>query len=151
MDDQFTNDVKALKEKGLSERKIATELKVSKSKVHDTLQKLQQAENTADSLPEERLRSIIREELKAAHDAEEEETKEKEKADGQFPVIRKMGGGVEVRVEEAACDGDIDAGRAIAGGRVKLHAKAESNRITRTIGRKDGVQDEGCLCIIDTF
>jgi len=101
MDDQFTNDVKVLKEKGLSERKIATELKVGRSKVHDTLQKLQQAENAAESLPEERLRSIIREELQAAHDAEEEEAKEKEKANGQFPVIRKMGGGVEVVAPEA--------------------------------------------------
>ena len=101
MDDQFTNDVKALKEKGLSERKIANELKVSKSKVHDTLQKLQQEENSSESLPEERLRSIIREELKAAHDAEEEEAKEKENANGQFPVIRKMGGGVEVIAPEA--------------------------------------------------
>ena len=101
MDDQFTEDVKTLKEKGLSERKIATELKVSRSKVHDALQELQQAETIAALLPEDKMRSIIREELKLAHDSEEEESKEKEKLDGQFPVIRKMGGGMEAIAPEA--------------------------------------------------
>ena len=101
MDDQFTEDVKTLKEKGLSERKIATELKVSRSKVHDALQELQQAETIAALLPEDKMRSIIREELKLAHDSEEEEAKEKEKLDGQFPVIRKMGGGMEAIAPEA--------------------------------------------------
>jgi len=101
MDDQFTEDVKTLKEKGLSERKIATELKVSRSKVHDALQELQQAETIAALLPEDKMRSIIREELKLAHDSEEEEDKEKEKLDGQFPVIRKMGGGMEAIAPEA--------------------------------------------------
>ncbi len=101
MDDQFTEDVKTLKEKGLSERKIAAELKVSRSKVHDTLQELQQAETIAALLPEDKMRSIIREELKLAHDSEEEEAKEKEKLDGQFPVIRKMGGGMEAIAPEA--------------------------------------------------
>ena len=101
MDDQFTEDIKTLKEKGLSERKIATELKVSRSKVHDALQELQQAETIAALLPEDKMRSIIREELKLAHDSEEEEDKEKEKLDGQFPVIRKMGGGMEAIAPEA--------------------------------------------------
>jgi predicted DNA-binding protein YlxM (UPF0122 family) len=101
MDDQFTEDVKTLKEKGLSERKIATELKVSRSKVHDALQELQQVETIAALLPEDKMRSIIREELKLAHDSEEEEDKEKEKLDGQFPVIRKMGGGMEAIAPEA--------------------------------------------------
>jgi hypothetical protein len=101
MDDQFTEDVKTLKEKGLSERKIAAELKVSRSKVHDALQELQQAETIAALLPEDKMRSIIREELKLAHDSEEEEDKEKEKLDGQFPVIRKMGGGMEAIAPEA--------------------------------------------------
>ena len=101
MDDQFTEDVKTLSEKGLSERKIATELKVSRSKVHDALQELQQVETIAALLPEDKMRSIIREELKLAHDSEEEEDKEKEKLDGQFPVIRKMGGGMEAIAPEA--------------------------------------------------
>jgi hypothetical protein len=101
MDDQFTEDVKTLKEKGLSERKIAAELKVSRNKVHNTLQRLQQAEIIAALLPEDKMRSIIREELKTAHDAEQEEAKEKEKLDGQFPVVRKMGGGMEAIAPEA--------------------------------------------------
>ena len=99
MDDQFLEAVKTLKEKGLSERKIAAELKVSRSKVHDSLQGLKQSEDSKSSVPEEKLREIIREELKLAHDSEEEE--DKEKANGQFPVMRKMGGGVEVIAPEA--------------------------------------------------
>jgi predicted DNA-binding protein YlxM (UPF0122 family) len=98
MDDQFTEDVKRLREQKLSERKIAEELKVSRSKVHDTLQKLQQAETIASLLSEDKMRSIIREELKLAHDSEEED---KEKVNGQFPVMRKMGGGMEVIAPEA--------------------------------------------------
>ena len=99
MDDQFIENVKRLREQKLSERKIAEELKVSRSKVHDTLQKLQQAETIAALLPEDKMRSIIREELKLAHDSEEEE--DKEKVNGQFPVMRKMGGGMEVIAPEA--------------------------------------------------
>jgi DNA-binding transcriptional regulator YhcF (GntR family) len=101
MVDQFTEDVKALQEKGLSQRKIADELKVSRNKVQGAIQKLKQAEIVAALLPEDKMRSIIREELKAAHDAEEEETKEKEKLNGQFPVVRKMGGGMEAIAPEA--------------------------------------------------
>jgi predicted transcriptional regulator len=98
MDDQFTEDVKRLREQKLSERKIAEELKVSRSKVHDTLQKIQQAETIAALLSEDKMRSIIREELKLAHYSEEED---KEKVNGQFPVMRKMGGGMEVIAPEA--------------------------------------------------
>jgi predicted transcriptional regulator len=98
MDDQFTEDVKRLREQKMSERKIAEELKVSRSKVHDTLQKIQQAETIAALLSEDKMRSIIREELKLAHYSEEED---KEKVNGQFPVMRKMGGGMEVIAPEA--------------------------------------------------
>jgi hypothetical protein len=101
MVDQFTEDVKTLSEKGLSQRKIADELKVTRNKVQGALQKLKQAELIAALLPEDNMRSIIREELKAAHDAEEEEAKEKEKLNGQFPVVRKMGGGMEAIAPEA--------------------------------------------------
>ena len=100
MDDQFTEDVKRLRAQKMSERKIAEELGVSRSKVHDTLQKIEQTNSTA-LVPEEKMRTIIREELKAAHDAEEEEAKEKDKLAGQFPVIRKMGGGMEAISPEA--------------------------------------------------
>jgi len=99
MDDQFTEDVKRLREQKMSERKIAEELKVSRSKVHDTLQRLEQANNSKALVPEDKLRAIIREELKLAHDSEAEE--DKEKANGQFPMVRKMGGGMEVIAPEA--------------------------------------------------
>ena len=99
MDDQFTEDVKRLREQKMSERKIAEELKVSRSKVHDTLQRLEQANSSKALVPEDKLRVIIREELKLAHDSEAEE--DKEKANGQFPMIRKMGGGMEMIAPEA--------------------------------------------------
>jgi len=98
MDDQFTEDVKRLREQKMSERKIADELGVSRSKVHDTLQKLEQTNSSKALVPEEKMRAIIREELKLAHDSEAED---KEKADGQFPMVRKMGGGMEVIAPEA--------------------------------------------------
>jgi hypothetical protein len=101
MVDQFTEDVKTLSEQGVSQRKIADELKVTRSKVQGALRKIQQAEIIASLLPEDKMRSIIREELKAAHDAEQEEAKEKEKLNGQFPVVRKMGGGMEAIAPEA--------------------------------------------------
>jgi len=91
MDDQFTEGVKRLREQKMSERKIAEELKASRSKVHDTLQRLEQANNSKALVPEDKLRVIIREELERSRDSEEED---KEKANGQFPMIRKMGGGM---------------------------------------------------------
>ena len=97
MDDQFLEDVKKLKGQNKSERDIAEELKTSKSHVHDALEKLKQAEETKALVPQEMIRSIIREELERARAAE----KADEKADGQFPVMRKMGGGVEVIAPEA--------------------------------------------------
>ena len=99
MDDQFTEAVKELSEKGMSERKIATELKVGRSKVHDALQRLKQADENKALVAEDKMREIIREELKRARDSAEDE--DKEKSNGQFPVMRKMGGGVEVIAPEA--------------------------------------------------
>ena len=97
MDDQFLEDVKRFRGQDMSERQIADGLKVSKSRVHGALEKLKQAEESKALVPEEMLRSIIREELEHARQAE----KDDEKTDGQFPVMRKMGGGVEVIAPEA--------------------------------------------------
>ena len=63
MDDQFLEDVKRLKGQNKSERDIAEELKTSKSHVHDALEKLKQTDETKALVPEETMRSIIREEL----------------------------------------------------------------------------------------
>ena len=46
MEDQFTKDVYRLKGEGKSERKIAAELKVSRSKVHGVLEKVKQEEES---------------------------------------------------------------------------------------------------------
>jgi len=101
MDDQFIQQVKELTEKGLSQRDTADQLGVKRSQVQTALKKLKPPEESTALVPEETMRSIIREELKAAHDAEEEEAKEKDKLAGQFPVIRKMGGGMEAIAPEA--------------------------------------------------
>jgi hypothetical protein len=97
MDDQFIEKVKKLREQKLSERKIAEQLKVPRNQVRDALQSIKQSEAGKALVPEERMREIIREELKLAHDSENED----EKADGRFPVVRKMGGGVEAIAPEA--------------------------------------------------
>jgi hypothetical protein len=97
MDDQFLEAVKTLKEKGLSQQKIADELKVNRSKVRGALDKLNPPAESKTLVPEEKLREIIREELERAHDAEEED----ESINGRFPVIRKMGGGMEMIAPEA--------------------------------------------------
>jgi len=97
MDDQFLEAVKTLNEKGLSQQKIADELKVSRSKVRGALQKLKPPKESKALVPEEKLREIIREELEHARKAEEED----ENIDGRFPVIRKMGGGMEMIAPEA--------------------------------------------------
>ena len=68
MDDQLIQSVKELKDTGLSERKIAGQLGVSRSRVHDALQKIKQAEQTKDLVPADTIRSIIREELERARD-----------------------------------------------------------------------------------
>jgi len=97
MDDQFLEDVKRLRGQAMSEREIADGLKVSKSRVHGALEKLKQAGQSNALVPEEKIRAIIREELQRARDAENDD----EKTNGQFPVMRKMGGGVEVIAPEA--------------------------------------------------
>ena len=97
MVDQFTEDVTRLQEQGLSERKIATELKVTRSKVHDTLVKLKQMEASKNTVSEDKMREIIREELEHARKADEED----DNADGRFPMVRKMGGGAEAIAPEA--------------------------------------------------
>ena len=100
MDDQFTEDVKRLQGQGLSERKIAVKLKASRSRVHDTLVKLKQLEADSNTLLEEKMREIIREELEHARRSEEEG----EEADGRFPMVRKMGGGMEMIAPEAVLE-----------------------------------------------
>jgi hypothetical protein len=91
MDDQFVEDVRKLREQKLSERKIAGQLKVPRSRVHEALQKLKQGEESKALVPAEQMREIIREELKRARDDEDDDT---------FPMIRKMGGGLEMIAPE---------------------------------------------------
>ena len=71
---------------------MADELNISRSKVRNALQEIKLEEVGDASVPEDKMRSIIREELERARDVEEEEGK----ASGEFPVMRKMGGGMEV-------------------------------------------------------
>ena len=97
MDDQFIEEVKKLREQKLSERKIAEQLKVPRNQVRDAIQNIKQTEAGKALVPEERMREIIREELKLARDSEDED----DKADGRFPMVRKMGGGVEAIAPEA--------------------------------------------------
>ena len=97
MDDQFLEDVRKLRGQNMSEREIAEELKTNKTHVHGALEKLKQAEESKALVPEEKIRAIIREELERARDSENGD----EKTNGQFPVMRKMGGGVEVIAPEA--------------------------------------------------
>ena len=96
MGDRFLEAVKALKDKGLSRWKIAGELKASRSKVREALQKLKAPGESQAPVPEERLREIIREELEHGRAPEEAAN-----VDGRFPVIRKMGGGMEMIAPEA--------------------------------------------------
>ncbi len=97
MDDQFIDEVKRRKEAGQSERQMATELNASRSKVRTALQSLKVAEAGDAPVPEDKLRAIIREELERARTAEEDEVK----TSGEFPIIRKMGGGMEMIAPEA--------------------------------------------------
>ena len=101
MDDQFIEEIKKRKD-SQSERQMATELNVSRSKVHGALQEIRLQETGNALVPEDKLRVIIREELDRARDAEEEKHKEDEvKTSGEFPIIRKMGGGMEMIAPEA--------------------------------------------------
>jgi hypothetical protein len=96
VEDQFTEEVKTRREQGQSERQMAAELNVSRSKVHNALQGLKLSEIGSATVPEDKIRAIIREELERAHSPEGEE-----KASNEFPVIRKMGGGMEMIAPEA--------------------------------------------------
>jgi transcriptional regulator with XRE-family HTH domain len=93
MDDQFIQKVKELKEKGLSQRDMADQLGVKRSQVRSALEKLKTAEESKALVPADQMREIIREELKRAFEDEDE-------ADGRFPMIRKMGGGMEMIAPE---------------------------------------------------
>jgi len=97
MDDQFIQSVKKLKEQKLSQMRIAEELKVTRSKVRAALQTLKPPEESKALVPAEKMREIIREELKRARDSEDED----DEANGRFPMIRKMGGGMEMIAPEA--------------------------------------------------
>ncbi len=97
MDDQFVEEVLKLKEQGLSERQMAVQLQASRSKVHSALEKLKQSTQSTALVPEDNLRAVIREELERARAAENAE----DKTDGAFPVMRKMGGGIEAIAPEA--------------------------------------------------
>ncbi|RAL68884.1 hypothetical protein C1G86_0968 [Dehalococcoides mccartyi] len=99
MDDQFTEKVKELAAGGDSQRTIAEKLNVSRSQVQKVLAIPKVSENDAPQVSGDQLRKIIREELKSAR--ESEKTDDKEKANGQFPMVRKMGGGMEVISPEA--------------------------------------------------
>jgi transposase len=97
MEDQYTEEVKKLKEQGLSERKIAEHLNISRNQVRNALHEIKIEEAGEDTLPEDKMRSIIREELKHAREEEEEEGK----SNGGFPMMRKAGAGMEVTAPEA--------------------------------------------------
>jgi len=97
MDDQFIQSVKKLKEQKFSQMRIAEELKVTRSRVRAALQTLKPPEESKALVPAEKMREIIREELKRARDLEDED----DEADGRFPMIRKMGGGMEMIAPEA--------------------------------------------------
>ena len=97
MEDQYTEEVKKLKEQGLSERKIALQLHISRNQVRNALQEIKIDQAGEDALPEDKLRSIIREELDRSRTTDGEEGKK----NGEFPIMRKMGGGMEMTSPEA--------------------------------------------------
>ena len=53
MDDQFIEEIKKRKEQGQSERQMATELGVSRSRVRNALQDLKTSETGTSLVPEE--------------------------------------------------------------------------------------------------
>jgi hypothetical protein len=97
MEDQYIEEIKKLKEQRLSERKIAEALNISRNQVRNALQEIRIEEVGEDSVPEDKMRSIIREELERAKDADEGE----ESKTSEFPMMRKAGGGMEVTAPEA--------------------------------------------------
>lgn len=94
MDDQFIQQVKELKEQKLSQVRIAEQLEVTRSKVRAALQTLKAPEESKAIVPAEKMREIIREELKRAREEDKED-------EGRFPMVRKWGGGVETVAPEA--------------------------------------------------
>ncbi len=97
MDDQFIQSVKELTENGLSQREMADQLGVPRSRVQTALKRLNPPDESKALVPAEQMREIIREELKRARDSEDED----DEANGRFPMIRKMGGGMEMIAPEA--------------------------------------------------
>ena len=97
MDDQFIQSVKELTEKGLSQRETADQLGVPRSRVQTALKELNPPDESKALVPVEKMREIIREELKHARDLEDED----DEVNGRFPMIRKMGGGMEMIAPEA--------------------------------------------------
>ncbi|MEL7562572.1 hypothetical protein [Dehalogenimonas sp. 4OHTPN] len=99
MDDQFVEKVKELAGGNMSQRKIAEKLNVPRNQVQKVLAASKAPADGAPQVSEGQLRKIIREELKSARESDKAD--EKEKANGQFPLVRKMGGGMEVIAPEA--------------------------------------------------
>lgn len=97
MEDQFIEEIKRRRDEGQSERQMASELNVSRSKVRTALQDIKLSEAGNALVPEDKLRAIIREELERVRNGEEEEAQKS----GEFPIIRKMGGGMEMIAPEA--------------------------------------------------
>ena len=100
MDAQLIEEIKKRKD-SQSERQMASELNVSRSKVRSILQEIKLQETGNALVPEDKLRVIIREELERAHTTEEEKAEEEAKSRGEFPIVRKMGGGMEMIAPEA--------------------------------------------------
>ncbi len=94
MDEEFLQKVKDLFGQELSQRKIAEQLGVSRSKVQSALKILYPPSDSKALVPVDQVRAIIQEEFKKAR----EEDKENE---GRFPMIRKWGGGMETAASEA--------------------------------------------------
>ncbi|MDD5703439.1 MAG: hypothetical protein PHU23_15500, partial [Dehalococcoidales bacterium] len=97
MEDQYWEEVKRRKAEGQSERQMAADLGVSRSKIRNTLQAIKTGESGDSAMPEDKLRSIIREELERAHPAESEESR----SNNEFPIVRKAGAGMELIAPEA--------------------------------------------------
>jgi hypothetical protein len=97
MDDQFIQQVKKLTAEGVSQREVARQLDVPRSRVQAALKPEKKAGDSKALVPAEEIRDIIREELKLAREAQEED----EKDNRRFPMVRKLGGGMEVISPEA--------------------------------------------------
>lgn len=94
MEEQFLQQVKELKEQGLSQREMAEQLGVPRSRVQAALKELNPPDESKALVPAEKMREIIREELKRAREEDKED-------EGRFPMVRKWGGGVETVAPEA--------------------------------------------------